>query len=86
MQTSRALQLAQAERQVMLKTADVARLLACSRRMVIKLVQTRQLPARRLGSEYRFEPAEVETFRRNLPVAGVPVDRRRLRAVSSSQT
>jgi excisionase family DNA binding protein len=56
---------------------QVQAVLGCSLRMVQKLVQTRQLPARRLGVLYRFEPADVRAFRKNLPVAGVPTDRRK---------
>jgi len=65
----------------LMKTKAVALYLGCSVRMVQKLVQTRQLPARRLGSELRYEPEEVAAFRRNLPVAGQPVDRRTVRSL-----
>ena len=70
----------------LLKTRAVAQYLGCSLRMVIKLVQTQQLPARKLGVEYRFEPAEVAAFRKNLPVVGVPVDRRKLRSVGRAHS
>jgi len=78
-------QAAPTERQAMLTTADVARQLSCSRRMVQKLVQLRELPARRLGRLLRFEPADVQAYRDRLPVVGVAVDRRRLRSVTESQ-
>lgn len=51
--------------------------LGCSLRMVQKLVQIQELPARRIGRLLRFEPDEVRAYRQRLPVVGQPVDRRR---------
>jgi excisionase family DNA binding protein len=57
--------------------AEVARGLSCSKRYVQELARTGRLRAKWLGSEYRFEPADVEAYRKSLPVVGQPMDRRK---------
>lgn len=45
-----------------LKRAELAQVLGCSEKTILRLIKSEGLPAQRLGAEWRFELAKVREF------------------------